>query len=1212
MQTVVKGNEQAGSMLPTEFIGQTRGRFTRSAKHALNAAAGLLVAIAVAILFTATIPGNAQTTTGSIVGTITDPAGNVIADAPVQLINEGTSVQLQATTSNASGFYQFIDVPPGTYRIEAQKKGFKRVSRGSILLQISANIQVNLPMQVGSSTQTVMVTASSPLIEAETVSLGAVINQRETNDLPLNGRNPMNLTYLVPSVVPLGQTSGSPTGVNPFGWGNYQIGGGMAGQSLTYIDGAPDNTPYINLTAYIPTQDSVREFKVETNNLSAQYGGFAGGIINFTTKSGTSSLHGSAWEYLRNKVLNANTYFGNLAGLAKPAFTQNQYGFDVGGPVVIPHVYDGRKKTFFFASFEGFALRQGLTITTSTPTLAERGGNGAGADLSALGVPIYDPTTTCGVPNDPTSPACAPGTPQYQRTQFPNAVIPASKLNPTSLLYLQQFFPLPNTPGINGQNNLTATAASGGNNYQTVVHMDEQVSDKQSIDARYTYWKNHNLAVDPFHNGICANGSCAEFYRVNGFVINDNYMLNPKTILHLSASYLRFQYNRTPDDPTFRLTQIGMPASLASQVQFPGPPSLVVAGYDTAGLFGSQSADSTIVNATDNYHGAGMLTKFIGNHTISLGGEYTKTTFNYAQNNISSGLFNFNNGFTAENPLTAVGGAGLASFLLGYPNSGSAMYTDQIAAEQVYPAFYVTDEWRASSKLTFHLGLRWEETQPFTERHNRISYFDSSAPNPILQGAGLGIVPGSVQLVDSATRHSRYGFNPDKMQFSPRTGLTYQIAQNTVLDMGYGIFWLPNDVANSANPGWDQDASYTTPYTASINGGLTPANNISNPFPGGIIRPADRNLAEFQQNQLGTGISEDFPNNPYAYAQQWNIGLQQQIGNSAAVSVAYAGSKGTHLPFGGLQTNQLPDQLLSLGPKLVASVPNPYFGIVNPTYSLGAATTTAGQLLLKYPQYAGVSSNAAGYADSTYNAMEVKFQKRFPKGASINVAYTWAKMLSDTDDLTGWLEATAGIQDANNLKGEKSLSSGDIPQHLVIAYVYDVPVGQGKAVLTNIPRAANYVVGGWSLEGITDLMKGFPLGLTTNQNLTHSYGGGSRPNYTSGCSKTIGGAATKKLSEWFNTSCFTQPAAFTFGDEPRNDPQMEAPGVADWDFSLVKAFPVDSAGRFNVQFRAEFFNLFNRVQFGVPGTVQGQAGFGIVNSQANLPRVVQFALRLDY
>ena len=540
MQTVVKGNEQAGSMLPTEFIGQTRGRFTRSAKHALNAAAGLLVAIAVAILFTATIPGNAQTTTGSIVGTITDPAGNVIADAPVQLINEGTSVQLQATTSNASGFYQFIDVPPGTYRIEAQKKGFKRVSRGSILLQISANIQVNLPMQVGSSTQTVMVTASSPLIEAETVSLGAVINQRETNDLPLNGRNPMNLTYLVPSVVPLGQTSGSPTGVNPFGWGNYQIGGGMAGQSLTYIDGAPDNTPYINLTAYIPTQDSVREFKVETNNLSAQYGGFAGGIINFTTKSGTSSLHGSAWEYIRNKVLNANTYFGNLAGLAKPAFTQNQYGFDVGGPVVIPHVYDGRKKTFFFASFEGFALRQGLTITTSTPTLAERGGNGAGADLSALGVPIYDPTTTCGVPNDPTSPACAPGTPQYQRTQFPNAVIPASKLNPTSLLYLQQFFPLPNTPGINGQNNLTATAASGGNNYQTVVHMDEQVSDKQSIDARYTYWKNHNLAVDPFHNGICANGSCAEFYRVNGFVINDNYMLNPKTILHLSAAICGF------------------------------------------------------------------------------------------------------------------------------------------------------------------------------------------------------------------------------------------------------------------------------------------------------------------------------------------------------------------------------------------------------------------------------------------------------------------------------------------------------------------------------------------------------------------------------------------------------------------------------------------------------------------------------------------------
>jgi hypothetical protein len=1195
-------NRSTHSTSPLNSFSRVRGRFARATREAVKAPAALLAAIAVGMLFVPTI-SRAQTTSGTILGTVTEQTGAVVPNTPVQLINSGTSTQTQ-TKTNDSGFYQFVDVQPGIYRIVVQKQGFKQLSRGSIELQVDSKIQVDLSLEVGSSTETVEVSASTPLIEADTVSLGTVVDQRETNELPLNGRNPMNLTALVASVIPLGQTSGSPTGVNPQAWGNYQIGGGMAGQSVTFIDGAPDNDVYDNNTAIIPSQDSIQEFKVETNNLSAEYGRLAGGAINFTTKSGTSQLHGSAWEFIRNKVLNANTFYGNLAGLPKPAFTQNQYGFNAGGPVVIPHVYDGRRKTFFFVNWEGFALRQGQTYTNTVPTAAERAG-----DLSGLGVPIYDPNSTCGVGAN----VCAPGQAQYDRTLIPNATI--TNINPTAAAYLATFYPDPNTAGANGQNNYISNPSAGGNNYQTVVHIDHDLSEKQHLSGRYTYWKNINLPVDPLGTGICGNGSCGELYHMNDFVIDDTYTISPKTILDLRLSYLRFTYARTPLKAGFSLTDLGMPASLAGQVEFPGPPSMIISGFDTAGIFGDQGADSTIVNASDNDRIAGTLTKFVGNHTFKFGGEFTRETFNYAQVNTSSGLWNFDNGFTSQNQTVAnSGGAGLASFLLGYPASGSIAYAYKIAAESLYPAVFGTDDWRAAPKLTFHLGLRWEDTQPFTERHDRISYFDPTMPNPILSAAGLGNIPGAVGLVNSGTRSSRFGMNNILIEFSPRAGVSYQATQNTVVSAGYGIFWLPNDITLDQNPGWDASSSSTTTYNASTNGGLTPANNISNPFPQtGIILPAGHNPTVLQQNLLGEGITELFPNNPFGYAQQWNAGVQQQLGSSTSFTISYAGAKGTHIPFGSLQTDQLPDQDLALGNALLQPVANPYYGVINPGYSLGAATVTAGQLMLKYPQYGGVRSGGADRGDSTYNALEVKLQKRFSQGASINVAYTFSKLISDTDTLNTWLESgNPGIQDSNNLRGEKSLSSATAPQRLVVAYVYDIPVGHGRTFLPNIPRAADYAIGGWGLQGLTTLMDGFPLGLSTATNLTNSYGGGSRPNYTPGCAKKIDGSATSKINKWFNTDCFTAPAAFTFGDEPRNDNLMQSQGVANWDAAVVKKFLIDSDGRINLQFRAEFFNLFNRVQFGYPGTTQGQSGFGVVSSQANQSRVLQFALRLSF
>src|SRR3954447_8946518 len=423
------------------------------------------------------LPG--QTTFGSIVGTIADPSGAPIADAQVTITNLATNETRNAPTNN-DGLYQFVNLTPGNYRVQIEKQGFTKAAREPVTVAVQSTARIDVALAVGDVTQTVEVRAETPLIQAEASSLGTVVDQRQVNELPLNGRNPMSLAALSPSVVPQGQSGSTPTGTNPFAWGNYQIGGGVANQSQVYLDGAPVNGAYLNITAMIPTQDSLQEFKVQTNSLSPEFGRFAGGVINFTTKSGSNQVHGGAWEFLRNRELNANTFFNNSAGIPRPAFTQNQFGFNLGGPVYIPKLYDGRDKTFFFVNWEGFRLRQGQSFTETVPTQVQRTGN-----LSSLGVPIYDPLTTCGAAG---APACAGGQALYNRTAFPGRIIPASRMNPTARR-MMNLYPLPNTVGTgNNLNNFVTNASVGGNNNETVVRLDQNIGQNQHLFARYSYW----------------------------------------------------------------------------------------------------------------------------------------------------------------------------------------------------------------------------------------------------------------------------------------------------------------------------------------------------------------------------------------------------------------------------------------------------------------------------------------------------------------------------------------------------------------------------------------------------------------------------------------------------------------------------------------------------------------------------------------------------
>src|SRR5207244_700243 len=371
----------------------------------------------------------AQSVYGTIAGTVTDASGASVADATITLINLGTS-ENHTMQSNATGNYTFVNVLPGRYRIEGEKSSFKKFVREPIIVEIESGLRVDIALQVGAQTETVEVTSETPLLQTETQSLGQVVEGRTVTESPLNGRNPLALVALVPGVVPQGAPSGgnysggSQVGANPFALGDFQIGGGQAGQSQILLDGVASNGAYLNIVTVIPTQDAIQEFKVQTNNLGPEYGRFAGGVINLSTKSGSNSWHGSGYEFLRNKVFDANDFFSARAGLAVPAFTQNQFGVNVGGPVI-------KNKLFFFSSYEGYRLRKGSTLTTSVPTLAERNG-----DFSASGFPIYDPLT---------SSSCSSGGGTC-RTAFTGNVIPTSRIDPTAQALLA-YFPLPNQPG---------------------------------------------------------------------------------------------------------------------------------------------------------------------------------------------------------------------------------------------------------------------------------------------------------------------------------------------------------------------------------------------------------------------------------------------------------------------------------------------------------------------------------------------------------------------------------------------------------------------------------------------------------------------------------------------------------------------------------------------------------------------------------------------
>jgi hypothetical protein len=1205
---------------------------------------------------------HAQSANASLTGRITDASKAVVADAKVIVINTSTRIRYESFT-NQTGSYYVTNLPPGTYRIEAERLGFKAVIKSNVILHVQDTLEINFEMELGSASESVTVQGGAPLLDTESSTIGTVVEQRKANELPLNGRNVFNLIELVASVVPQGSSTGTPVGVNPFGWGNYQVNGSFGNQSAEYLDGQPLNIGYINLPVLIPTQDSIQEFRVQTSNLGPEWGKFSGGVTNLSTKAGTNSLHGEAYEYVRNKIFNANDFFLNADGKSRPPWVQNQFGGNAGGPVNFSR-NGGRNKTFWFFSWESFRLRTGQPFTATVPDAKERIGDfseicksgftggicndrqtNAGGKSVVINQ-IYDPCA-----GSVNAQGACPGS-TATPTAFAGNIIPAGRINPTSAKLLN-LWPAPNNAAAT-TNNFTTVASTGGDQNQLVWRMDHNIKTRQRLFLRFSYWNILDLPIDPLGSGLCAD-RCLENYRSSAMAAGYTHTFTPTVIFGFNVSVSRFSYNRSPKNSGFDLTTIGWPATYNQSVPavMRTPPTPCVANF--ADNIMCSQGQSFIQDRNTQYNLAPSISMLRGRHQYQFGSQFEVGRDNYAQSNIASGAFDFcAPGQACFTSLPGVSGTGFsfADFLLGYADNfnnfvnhffAQAVVPTFTAGQQIYRAVYFADSWHATNKLTLNLGLRYDLQGPWSERFNRLSYFDPTAANFLTRFLPSSSLPlkGDVFLVNSGDRNN---IPLEKTEFSPRVGLAYGISSKTVIRSGYGIFWIPNYVSFALNPLNDMVNAATTTYTGTIDG-THPVNTIALPFPSGISAPPGRSLGPQGTQQYLTqvvqSITEAYPaNHPAGYVQQWNLNIQRALPADFFLSAVYVGSKGTHLEQYSQQVNQISDALLAQAaaqvdltlpnPRqnvtIVQSTPNPFF-INGQALALTGATTTKGQLLRPYPQYTSVQLAGQGSYDSIYHSFQLTVQRRFAGAGSLLVAYTNSKLISDTDTLTSWLETgVGGIQDNNNLQGERALSSQDVPQRLVVSYVLDLPFGKGKKFFSGVIDVAEKLVGGWGADGVTIFQRGFPLVFTNGQlNGTTLFGGGSRPNLAASCKTAVPSAATAKLGDpnnpgaprWFNPSCFTAPPDFTFGNEPRADPRLRSEGVDNFDFSLFKRTRFGANDRLDLEFRTEFFNIFNRTQFAPPNTiccVANNKNFGVVTSTApgTNPRLVQFGLKFIF
>ena len=1118
----------------------------------------------------AAAPAGAQTTTGVLFGVVRDAGGAVMPGVTVTVIDAGTNARNETVTDERGAFI-VPQLPPGTYRVEAALQGFKSFIRSGVPLAVQQQFRLDVVLEIGQMAEAVDVVANASVLETMTSSVGKVVDNARIQALPLNTRNIYGLIYLTPGVA-----GGIGNSHNQVG---YSVNGVRGGLMETLVDGSSAAFPTVNGfhgISVFPSVDAVQEFKVQGGNYSAEFGRSLGSVLNLVYKSGANAFHGTAYEFYRDSQLDSNTYFNKVRGVPLADFSRSQFGGMTSGPIA-------RNRTFFMLSYEGLRQNSFRELLTTVPTALERAGDFS-QTRGANGQPIviYDPATTMPSPSGS----------GFVRAPFAGNRVPVNRMDAVALNVLR-YWPEPNQPGdpTTGRNNFYATGSAKVNTDNFDVRIDQVLAANRRLFGRYSYRRSLDAPPQlfPGDTGVAEGRINLNDWGQN-FVLDYSDSVWGHTVLNARLGFARNRFLFENMALGFSPTSLGLPPDIEANVDRPMFPAFTVS--DVASLGGGDHRSSGF----NNYNAALSLSRAVGRHFLKVGYEGRMLRINVWEAR-AAGSFSFSRLFTqGPNPLatTALGGHGLASFLLGTGNSG-LLYQNwkNVASQSFYHAGYVQDDWRVDDRLTLNVGLRYDFDMPRTERYDRMSWFDPEAGSPL-----AGVVPGFPDLqgglrfvgVDGNPRSQYAG---DWNNLAPRLGAAYQVTEKTVIRGAVGRFFGPSTLAAQGTVG-PYGFRVETPWIATLDN-LTPVNLLRNPFPEGF-RPVP-GASDGLLTAIGGRVEAPLTDTNTPNIWQWNVTVQRELPGSILVEAAYVGNRGRDLSLGGeggYTLNQLDPSYLSLGSALNQLVPNPFYGHVS-TGPLAQPTVARGQLLRPYPQFGDVIPLFYQGARSSYDAFQLTVSRRFAGGLGFEASYVGSRSKD-------WGQS---YQNAYDLSSADSLSGVHIPYRAIVSAIYELPIGRGRAVGGQMSPALDAIVGGWQINGIWALQAGPTLGIGVSNN-SGLYSQGIRANW-SGQDPVIDSDPEDKLTRWFDPTVFAQPAPFALGNAPERIPGLRAHHLNSLDLSLIKE--VRPAPALRLQLRIEAFNLFDYVQFGSPNTTLSSATVGQVTSQANSPRQLQFGVK---
>ncbi len=1219
--------------------------------------AGLLFMLACGLLLTAPWAG-AQEFRGTISGTVTDSSGAVVPGAQVTVQETRTGAVNRTMTTNA-GEYVVPFLLPGDYSITVEANGFDKLERTGITLHAQEHPIINLKLQVGTVSQSVVVSAAAPQLDTANASVGQVITTESVADLPLNGRTPTTLTELAAGVV----TTAAPQQVHPFdnnAGNSWSIGGTPNQVSEVLMDGSPDLT-LLGALAYAPTQDSVAEVSVRPFDTDASFGHTIGGVINQVTKSGTNNLHGTLYEFGQISSIDANTYFNNRSGKPTPVFHFNQYGLTVGGPVMIPKVVNGKNKLFFFFAWESLKDSTPATTTTTVPTTSSIGGSpGTGGEVAGdfyqtllagcpAGISGYTSSgaAMCNPSGKNTSPYLDPNQlyNPYTATLSGSSIVRQPIVNNqlTSVGALDsvaqavmKLFPAPNnTAGASsdGQDNYISNAPSVDNYDNEFGRMDYNLSslDHVFFDMRHNY--RSQTKNNYFGNGATGTILTRENF---GATLDNVYTLNSTTIFDTRLNWTYFNEVHGTPATKYSPTAIGLPGYMNNASELLQLPFMNFATGSSCGNHSSYQClgdTGSAMDPTTSYQLFTDMVKVIGRHSLKVGFDGRQYRMSIQNFGNSSGSFTFNSNFvtagTGAAPQTF--GSDLASFLLGLPSSGQFDLNARADYHQYYIGTFVQDDWHVTDKLTLNMGMRFDIDTPFREKLGRtVNGFNPTAtinyaqtpnfsPTSVTQN-GTTYTINSINTAGGLTYPSGpngavYATNNGFL--SPRFGFSYSPDTKTVFRGGFGVFVQPETLASLASTGkYSSNAlsnqegfSASTLYLATTNNYLTAANSLSNPFPQGFEQPVGS--ADGASTFLGQAIAFLAPVQHDPYSERWDIGFQRSLTNSMMLEMLYVGNHSLHLPVQTQNLNATQYQYLSLTPYRNQNMAKAYGeAVTNPFYqTLGASNTTGlnksktvgfGSLLGAYPQFANssVAIENQTIGQSSFNSFIIHMEQRATHGLTLTANYSFSKMI----------EADTYLNDVDT-QLERRISPFDHTHHFTVGSTYVLPFGRGKMFSLGNSRLWDAIAGGFVLNGIYQFQTGAPIDFTNDIPLQSGATLRQIKNQTRNTAEPGSGTpalSTNVLVTGNSTSCPTTGAcdgstfingqyAYHYRTLPQTLSWVRQDGYNNLDASLLKN--INFTERAHFQLRFETFNLLNHPIFNAPNVSNATASnFGYITS----------------